>query len=98
MVTEVNDVILHQESQRDHTAFRSCARLRERIRGCAGDHVDQVPVVGRPERRDVTEWPLHVSLALDPVVPVIALEDHRGLAPANDETPMVVARRVDEVA
>ena len=97
VVTKVRDVILHQEPKRDN-AIRPIPRLLERRRRRNGNDVSQVPVIGSPQGHNVTKRHLRVLLAGDPIILVVPLKDDRRLVAADHEPPVVVARRIHQVA
>src|SRR5688572_6466610 len=99
MMAQVRHVVRHQEAERDRRlgAAESSA-VRQDVLGRRRDHVRQVTVVRRPQRRDVAKGDFRVALTRDPRVLVVAVELEVGAVLTEDEAPVVVARRVDEMA
>ena len=97
MVAQMPDVVLHQETEGDG-AIRPIPGSGERLRRRHGNDVGQVTVIGRPQGDGIAEGHLGVLLARDPIILVVSLKNDGRLVATDDESAVVVARRIHQMA
>lgn len=98
MVTKMPHIVLHQEAQSDDISVRAPTRVPESFWWCDRDEMREVTVIRAPQLDQIAERHLRIALALYPILLAIALEHDGRRVAADDEPPVVIARRVYEMS
>jgi len=98
-VAKMDDVVLHEEPE-GHLAgsVGRSAAMGEHLRRSRCDDMREVAIIGAPQPNYFPERNLGIALPCDPRVAVVAVEDDRSRALADNEAPVVIAGGIDKMA